>query len=63
MWVLTSVEAVLSLASQPSAPEPASIALLALTLFVAAAVRRRVWTTAASTRTAPPRHPSQLALS
>lgn len=57
MQGLTSVEAVLNLASQvasqPSAPEPASIALLALTLFVAAALRRRVWFRAASTRTAP----------
>ena len=65
MQGLTSVEAVLSLASQVvsqlSAPEPASIALLALMLFVAAALRRRVWLTAASTRPASQRYLSQAA--
>ena len=65
MLGVTSVEAAVGLASQVasplSLPQPASIALLAFVLFVAAALRRRVWTTGAFTRTALQRHPSQLA--
>ena len=40
------------IAGQLNAPDPAAIALLALLLFVAAALRRRVWFEAAPVQTA-----------